>query len=112
MRSKFCEQSVGDESVDLWESEECRGKGLEVGQRGLNLAVETAEERWSGAVWNAGTLPGGVLGRKHYNADSQPSFKQNSRADLHSSVWLWGHPHSACFLVTLSPEGIADGGGE
>lgn len=29
-----------------WESEECRGKGLEVGQRGVNLAVEIAEERW------------------------------------------------------------------
>lgn len=81
--------------MDLWKSEECRGKGLEVGQRGVNLAVKMAEERWSRDVWNAGTLPRGVLGRKHYNPDSQPSFKQNSRADLRSSVWLWGHPHLA-----------------
>lgn len=34
--------------MDLWESEECRGKGLEVGAEGVNLAVEIAEER-SGA---------------------------------------------------------------
>lgn len=95
MRSKFCEQSVRDESVDLWKSEERRGQGLEVGQRGVNLAIETAEERWSGDVWNAGTLPRGVLGRKHYNPDSQPSFKQNSLVDLHSSVWLWGRPQLA-----------------
>ena len=66
------------QTLSHWPPPSASRKGLEVGQRGVNLAVKTAEERWSGDVWNAGTLPRGVLGRKHYNPDSQPSFKQNS----------------------------------
>lgn len=43
MRNKSCEQFVGDESVDLWDSEGCRGKGWEVGLQRGSPAVETGE---------------------------------------------------------------------
>lgn len=66
------------------------------GAEGVNLAVEIAEERWAGLSGMQAHCPE-VLGRKHYNADSQPSFKQNSRADLHSSVWLLETP-PVCLL--------------
>lgn len=51
------------------------GKAGRWGCRGGRPAVETGEERWMGDVWNVGTLPRGVLGRKHYSPDSPPSFK-------------------------------------
>lgn len=72
------------------------------GCRGGSLAVETEEKRWMGDVWNVGRLPRGVLGRKHYSPDSQPSFKQHSGADLQSSVWLWWQ---LAFLVMPPLEG-------
>lgn len=62
--------------MDLWDNEGCKGKGLGGGAAGEgSLAVETEEERWMGDVWNVGTLPRGVLGRKHYSPNSLPSFK-------------------------------------
>lgn len=53
------------------------GEALEVTAEGVSPAVDT--ERWRGVcVWNVGRLPRGVLGRKHYNLHSEPSFKQHS----------------------------------
>lgn len=70
MKSERCELFVGAESVDLWNSEGCRERPGMWGCRGGSRAVETEEERWMGDVWNAGRLPRGVLGRKHYSPDS------------------------------------------
>lgn len=95
MSGVCCEPFVG---YRVW-SYKLLGRGG-VGLRGGSLAVET--QRWMGDVWNAGTLPRGVLGRKHYSPDSLPSFQQHSRADLQSSPCFWGSPQLAFLYDTLA----------
>lgn len=86
------------------------GKAREVGLLGREPGCRHRDERWMGDVWNAGRLPRGVLGRKHYGRDSQPSFKSHSCAELQSGVWSWGQPPlSLLAMPSLRVQPIAGG---